>query len=156
MYSVHHEIAAQWKHNYFEHAIIIIIIMHTINYHCSSIIRSSDFSELLLTRCVPVNNIVLEYKTKSTNHIRSLIFIPSMSTICILKSIPFKFETKGDMVIFKTEFHARPRGDLLVTVHCFWPQPFRRSLNISPLVWLSATLFHTGAFVRFFVLHNIV
>ena len=131
MYSVHHEIAAQWKHiwtcyynnNYAHH-----------NYHCSSIIRSRDCFELLLTSCVPVNNIVLEYKTKSTNHIWSLIFFPSMSTVCILKSIPFKFETKGDMVIFETEFNTRPRGG-------FWPQTFRHSLNI--YFTSSMTLHHT-------------
>ena len=78
--------------------------------------------------------IVLEYKTKSTNHIWSLIFFPSMSTVCILKSIPFKFETKGDMVIFETEFNTRPRGG-------FWPQTFRHSLNM--YFTSSMTLHHT-------------
>ena len=50
-----------------------------------------------------------------------------MSTVCILKSIPFELERERererereeerDLVNFETEFHARPRGGLLVTVH---------------------------------------
>ena len=154
MYSVHHEIAAHVvKHN-LEHVIIIIIIMHTVNYHCSSIINCSQWSVLLLTSCIPVNNIVLEYKTKSINHISSPIFIPSMLTVRLLKASPNKRER--DLVSFETEFHTQSRGGLLVAVHYFWPQPFQRSLNISLPVWLSTTLFHTCAFVWFFVLHDIV
>ena len=54
MYSVY-TMKLLLSENIIEHA-IIIIIMHTINYRCSSIIRTSDCFELLLTRGVPVNN----------------------------------------------------------------------------------------------------
>ena len=68
--------------------------MHTINnYHCCN-----DYCECLTTTWVPVNNthVVLEYKTKSTDHIESLIFFPSMSTARILKLGPFEFERERE------------------------------------------------------------
>ena len=56
-----------------------------------------------------------------------------MSTVSILKSIPFELERERkrererekerekererNLVNFETEFHTRPRGGLLVTVH---------------------------------------
>ena len=133
--------------------------MHTINYHCSSIIRCNDFSESLLTSCVPVNNIVLEYMTKSTNQIWSLIFIPSMSTVCILKSIPFELEREREREREREEERERERERerfskfwksftlsqeevCLWQSTCFWPQPFRHSFNISLPVWLYTTLFY--------------